>query len=372
MMRKIRFLTVKGVFMAIALLLAMAIYLPGCSSDTGEGSEPETVTDTISVVNGGVHKVGQAEVTFPAGAVDSDVTVTGQPVNLPEYPNNLTLVSGVHKISLSKPDAYNEYTASISIKVDDNTDNVYIYHSSDGANWTNIGRNVDGNTISALIPAFSYFMAATPVEQSSGIYSLNITNQSASSINVCLYQKSGWNPDAMSLAWYTASLLPDCNATFNWSNDYSFCWGQTGAIRPGVMFQCAQVVEADLNNANKIGLNRANDGNYYFTSPTSGSQSGSLSILTGASVPTNKIAAGYACSGRPVLVQQAFPGGTVEFSPEQTEIWLGISNCQQGEIIDVGNITNPIQIPSSTSGNINATYTPDNQWDISSQPPWGE
>lgn len=371
-MRRMRFLTVACVVIAALLIMVMALYLPGCSSDTGEGSEPEAVTDTISAVNGGVHKVGQAEVTFPAGAVDSDVTVTGQPVNLPEYPNNLTPVSGVHKISLSKPEAYNEYTASISIKVDGNTDNVYIYHSSDGVNWTNIGRNVDGNTVSAPIPGFSYFMAATPVQQSSGIYSLNITNQSPSTINVCLYQTSDWNPNAMSLAWYTASVFPDCNVTFNWSNDYSFCWGQTGAIKPGVMFQCAQVVEADLNNANMIELNSSGYGSYYFTSPTAGSQTGSLSMLTGASVPISEIAVGYACSGSPALIRQAFPGETVEFSPEQAEIRLGISNCQQGEIIDVENITNPIQIPSSTAGNINATYTPDNQWDISSSPSWGE
>ncbi len=370
MKNRLRFFTGMGISFFILLLLITGLILPGCSSDTGEGSEPEAVTDTISAVNGGVHKVGQAEVTFPAGSVNSDVEVTGKLVNLPQYPDNLKPVSSVHRISISKPEAYNEYAASISFKIDGDMKNVSIYHSSDGVNWESIGSKVSGNTVSTYIPGFSYFMAAAPTEDSADNYSVTIYNKCSSVMSFCLYQTPENQPDAYSLSWLVVNIAPSSSATLNWNNTYSFCFGE-GFYNWGWIFNSSQDYNADPFGINSILLTGGSNGNLHFVSPDSSAQAGTLCIKTDQSTPSNQTYVGYSCSGQPVMIQSAAPNTSTVFTPGNNTFCMTASRNQQnqGELLHTDSISYPAILPINISSVLYVSYYPYGTWSISVNPP---
>ena len=80
-------------------------------------------------------------------------------------------------------------------------------------------------------------------------YSVDFINNSVNAGDVCIYQTQ---PDigvynVMSLAWIAKKAASHSEIKFTWGIDYSFVWSETGELKPGVIFDASQVVDADLD-----------------------------------------------------------------------------------------------------------------------------
>jgi hypothetical protein len=195
-------------------------------------------------------------------------------------------------------------------------------------------------------------------------YSVLFKNMSTQSGNACIYQRNpdyGW--DIMSLAWLVKSAPPGSNVRFEWRNDYSFVWGETGRLAPGVRFVAGQSWNADPNS-NAITFTMLGGG-YSFQNQMSQPPAGSFFITESPDVPMNQSAAvGIGMSGAGTFVQQARPNMRVTFNAQQ-EYWIAFGNFNQGEVLDTQAINNPVRIafPAGVYS-MTATLNADNSWTV--------
>ena len=77
-------------------------------------------------------------------------------------------------------------------------------------------------------------------------YSLRFLNSSNDRGSACVYQTDPDNsdPDRMSLAWFCKFSFPLTSVVFSWETNYSFVWGETGRLVPGVVFGARQTLNA--------------------------------------------------------------------------------------------------------------------------------
>jgi hypothetical protein len=198
-------------------------------------------------------------------------------------------------------------------------------------------------------------------------YTLNFTNNSAQSGNICVFQQdpSLDDPNVFSLAWFTQYNNPNTNATFSWSIDYSFVWEQTGVVAPGVIFNATQNISADLATTNEITLDY--DGAFEFTNQGPGI-AGSLKIIETPNVPVGKVAVGIGMSGVGTFVTQGGPNLTAIFTPSP-QYWVAFGNYEAGQVLDITVINNPQQV-SFQDGvySMTAVLNYDNTWTIAPTP----
>lgn len=196
-------------------------------------------------------------------------------------------------------------------------------------------------------------------------YSINFINNSSNSGNFMCFQK---DPDistdgVMSLAWFAKYAHPNTNIRFDWEIDYSFVWGQTGELIPGVMFYAGETLDADLEQNNKVTL-RYLDGAYTFTNQTTQEPGGSLYVYEDDTVPLKMASVGIGMSGAGTFVVQAQPNMNVTFTPHPT-YWVAFGNYQTGEVLDIQEINNDAQVefPPGVYA-MNAILNMDNTWTI--------
>jgi len=206
-------------------------------------------------------------------------------------------------------------------------------------------------------------------------YTLRVINKSSNLVDMCTYQKDPdiGVPNVMSLAWFAKPAHPTTTVVFRWTVDYSFVWSETGKLIPGVFFDASQIwpadpsvlgVSSDTRAGNQIGLSHAS-GAYNFTStPTPGAQVGSLYVKEDASIPLKQASVGIGMSGSGTFVVQSQPNLNLSFTPHPV-YYLAAGTYTQGEVLDIGSITNPtpIRFPAGIFS-LTATLNEDNTWSV--------
>lgn len=201
-------------------------------------------------------------------------------------------------------------------------------------------------------------------------YTLQVTNNSTQYQDLCIYQKQPDLdvPNALSLAWLAAPAWPGTTVTFNWSLDYSFVWAQTGSIKPGVMFQPQQTVPADPDSlaSNQIQFDYRNGAFTFMPGSALGvPQLGSLYIRELSGIPANVACVGIGMSNAGTFVAPAQPNFNLIFTPHP-EYWLTAGTFEQGEVLDVEEITNEISVPFDGTFSMKAVLDAQNNWTVSS------
>ncbi|MCD4784919.1 MAG: hypothetical protein K8T10_13975 [Candidatus Eremiobacteraeota bacterium] len=348
----------------VSFVLLILICTIGCSNNDSESGTSQEFTGTIDE-DGGNFEMGQVNMEFPANSVGSEVSITGEPVFIDNLPEDLIPLSSVYEISLSDLDEYISHSATLSFNLRESAEGkgVSIYHSSDGVTWDKLESTVEGNTISASVPGFSYFVAAR-----GRIYSLRVINKSRNSWEACLFQyDSQWrNSGVMPVSWYSKYLHNSTSFTFQWVKDYSFCWAETGLLRPGVIFMSSQTINGDLSSNNKITLTNQ-QGAGQFINLCSGDPQGSMTIVQDSTILMQRFAIGLAMSGSPFCAAQAAPNMVTSFVPTNTKYYITMGNYRMGEVLDIYYISNKAEIvfpPGVYS--MTATYNANGTWKVTS------
>jgi hypothetical protein len=198
-------------------------------------------------------------------------------------------------------------------------------------------------------------------------YSVNAVNNSGKTGTFCVYQTDSTGvPNLMSLAWLTKNVSFNMQVQFSWTIDYSFVWGETGVLVPGVIFQASQNLGADLSSRNLITFTKSG-GQYMFINQTAAPSAGSLFINEDATIPLNQdqAAVGIGMSGAGTFVTQAQPNWDLVFTPPPRN-WITFGFYQRGQVLDTGAITDRAEI--SFPPNVfflTATYGADRRWTVS-------
>jgi hypothetical protein len=207
-------------------------------------------------------------------------------------------------------------------------------------------------------------------------YSIVFQNDSTNFGNACVYQRDAniGVPNVMSLAWFSQSAYPTTNIVFDWDVNYSFVWGETGVLIPGVTFSASQTWSADPVAANQVGLTFATPAGlvtppaFTFTNITATGTAGSLSIAQDGTIPGNLGSVGLAVSGSPAFVAPAQPNLNLVFTPHPS-YWITFGNYTPGQVLNVEAITNSAQIAFPPNVyTMFATCNADNSWSISQTP----
>lgn len=197
-------------------------------------------------------------------------------------------------------------------------------------------------------------------------YTLKFENQSNNVGNVCMYQtdpKFDQDDNVMSLAWFTERTHPETNVKFEWGIDYSFVWSEIREIVPGVIFEASQVVAADLQSAN-LAVFDYDQGAFVIKNGSSNGQAGSLEITETANIPFNTASIGIGMSGEGTFAKAAQPNMSLKVTPHP-EYWITFGNYEQGEVLDITEITNKQKIvfaPNQYS--VTVVLQQDNTWKI--------
>jgi len=201
-------------------------------------------------------------------------------------------------------------------------------------------------------------------------YQIIFKNNSYLSGNFCCFQQDPTitDPSIMSLAWFTKFANPNTAAAFDWSIDYSFVWGETGPLVPGVTFSASQNVPAGLTSNNRITLDY--NGGYQFMDQTNGTPSGNLYIIEDGTIPSvNEASVGIGMSGTGTFVMQAAPNYNLTFSPHP-EYWVAFGTYTTGEVLNIQSMNNPAEVSFPIGVyTMYATLNSDNSWTISPTSP---
>jgi hypothetical protein len=207
-------------------------------------------------------------------------------------------------------------------------------------------------------------------------YTLRVVNNSTNFVDMCMYQQDPniGVPNALSLAWFAKPAYPTTTVVFRWTVDYSFIWSETGTLIPGVYFDASQTWPADpsivgtsseTKPGNQIGFSHPSANAYTFTStPTPGAQSGSLYVKEDPNIPLKRASVGIGMSGSGTFAVQSQPNLNLAFTPHPI-YFLAAGTYTQGEVLDIGSVTNPtdIRFPAGVFS-MTATLTENNTWRV--------
>jgi hypothetical protein len=206
-------------------------------------------------------------------------------------------------------------------------------------------------------------------------YTLRVNNNSTNMVDMCTFQKDPniGVPNVMSLAWFAKTAWPSTNLAFRWTIDYSFSWSETGELKPGVYFDASQTwpadpsvdgVSTDRSGGNQIGFSHESNAYRFTSTPTPGAQTGSLYIKQDAKIPLKQASVGIGMAGSGTFAVQSQPNLNLTFTPHP-KYFLAAGTFTQGEVLDVGSITNPVEIrfPANVFS-MTATLNEDNTWTV--------
>lgn len=193
------------------------------------------------------------------------------------------------------------------------------------------------------------------------IFTVTFTNLSKRRGSAYLMHRSPAPGEIFPLVWFAQPADPGTTVNFQMYPRYHFFAGQTGVLKPGVMFQAADRAGADPDGNNTVTLGQQG-GRLQFERVQRGQQQGSLLIRCDSSIPLNQVSVGIGMSGEPVLVTQAQPGMSYIFTPKPVfNLVFRDNDYRQGQVLD-----NNMMLASSAEvdfslGNtvISVTLTPD-------------
>jgi hypothetical protein len=188
--------------------------------------------------------------------------------------------------------------------------------------------------------------AAMVATAASTPYSLKLVNQSADPWVFYVYQQlpDEQSANVFSLAWFCSpyKITPTAEITFTWSIDYTFVWGNTGTIQPGVTFSAGQTIPADPQSANTTTFSLTQGPN--LSQAVSGTPQGSLVITDASTVPSNTFSVGIGMGDAGTFVTAAGPNLIHTFTPTPT-YWIAAgTNVQVGTILDITTVTQNLQV----------------------------
>ncbi len=160
----ISFLAGCGGSSSTTVIIPTATPLPSATATPTSGQTGVVLPDRETTVS-----TGQASVTFQTGSVTRQVTCTASVTGItPSLPLGVQTASSVYSFSLSDVTAYNValpayVTLPVTLTPSILPEDVTVFHSSDGITWNNIGGTLTGETISANVPSFSFFVATIPL-----------------------------------------------------------------------------------------------------------------------------------------------------------------------------------------------------------------
>lgn len=106
-------------------------------------------------------------INFPEHSVTETTTITGMPSSYNcVLPEGMEKATYFYSFTMDEPNAYIINTADITMKKSYSqtifTTGSAIMISNDGKKWDNIGGTINGNSITAKVPHFSYFFVGKP------------------------------------------------------------------------------------------------------------------------------------------------------------------------------------------------------------------
>jgi hypothetical protein len=196
-------------------------------------------------------------------------------------------------------------------------------------------------------------------------YTLTFVNNSTNQGDVCVYQADPelGVPGVLSPAWMVKPSYPGTQTLFHWQKQYEFVWGESGGLRPGVVFVAAGSHQADVGSSNQITFDNQN-GSYRFFGQRPGPDPSRLIIQVGSSVSLNKVAVGIGMSGAAIFAVQAMPNMNYVFSPHPS-YWIAFGAFAPGQMLDTQTIRQPAQVnfPAGVFA-MTAELNPDNSWNV--------
>ena len=196
-------------------------------------------------------------------------------------------------------------------------------------------------------------------------YSVTVNNQASTSAYLMVYQDdpTAWDPNALSLAWFSkySNPSPTSKVKFTWTVDWGFSWAETGELKPGISFQASETF-SPTPEQNKVTLdyNKA----YFFDDYSQGVDKNRFYLEETGRIPVNSQASvGMTMSGSTVYATQAKPNQNLTFSPRPS-YYLAYGNYEEGEVIDVSTINNPLKLefPVGVYA-LTTTLNADNSWE---------
>lgn len=195
-------------------------------------------------------------------------------------------------------------------------------------------------------------------------YSVIFRNNSSKAGSAYLYQTDP-EASASSLVWLSRYAFPTTSVSFQWKQDYGFCWSQTGVLQTGVVVAASQYWDSDLTTNNEVTFNYAPQYRAFtFEDQHQGPQAGSLVIQNTNTIPADVASVGIGMAGSPILMSQAAANITYMFTPKP-EYWIAFGYNTQGEVIDISTVNSPaqIQFPANIYS-MTAILNPDLTWTI--------
>ena len=196
-------------------------------------------------------------------------------------------------------------------------------------------------------------------------YSLTVNNQASHSAYFMVYQNDPtlWDPNALSIAWFAkfSNPSPTSKVKFSWGVDWGFSWGDTGKLQAGVQYDASETYEPQGPSDNLITLDY--NGAYFFGTPSAGADPNRFYMQESKNIPVGSSASvGMTMSGNTVYAVQARPNQNLTFSPHPT-YYLAYGSYEEGKVIDVSTINNPLQLVYATGVySLTTTLNADNTW----------
>ncbi len=177
-------------------------------------------------------------------------------------------------------------------------------------------------------------------------YTLTMRNNAASAWTFYVYQQmpNQLSANVFSLAWFSSpyKISVGDEITFQWSIDYTFVWGHTGTIQPGVTFSASGKKVANLVSANTTTFDVSPGPN--LSNPVAGPPAGSLVINNTAAVPNNTFSVGIGMGSAGTFVTAAGANLKSTFTPTPT-YWIAAgTNVQVGTVLDITTVTQNAQV----------------------------
>ena len=195
-------------------------------------------------------------------------------------------------------------------------------------------------------------------------YSLTVYNKSSHSDYFMMFQNDpgSFDKNALALAWFAkfSNPGPSVLVKFTWTIDWGFSWADTGPLSQGAMYNVSETAAAsDGKNAITLAYNGA----YQFTNQQAGPDEYRLFIAESSNIPVASSASiGVTMSGKTVYATQARPNNNLTFSPHPV-YYLAYGNYEEGEVIDVSTVNNPLELPYETGVySLTTTLNKDDSW----------
>ena len=215
-------------------------------------------------------------------------------------------------------------------------------------------------------------MSFADENSSSGTYTLVCKNNSTTAWVLYMYQKKTNQPkDVFSIVWFACPLkiAPGKKITYTWSIDFSFVWGNSGKLSPGVFFSedGAEACSLKGNNQTTFSLDNRHP---QLSSAFPGGQEGSLTIYQASNVVKNQFSTGIGMSGQGTFVQQALANSPQIYTPKSKYfIAAGPAGTHMGQVLaQTVKQTKEVVFPANIF-TMYATLQGDNSWDVTKKPP---